>query len=149
MKITKIIPIAALLLAATTARAQSDGDTTESSLLKGTLLSQRLSSGSVAVLKSSANGLGFYLATSATTIAANTAYVPMPRTILINLASLDAAPTAISDIQRPGTDQTAEQGGKGKTQYSYDLSGRRRHDRQHGITVVRQTDGHTVKVLTK
>lgn len=111
----RIVTTLASVLMATMAWAQSDGITTEGTMLKGTLENQRLSGG-VAVLRNGTNGLGFYPITSTTTIKANTAYLPEGRQLLIDLASLDSPLTSMQETEMLNVKTTDGR--------CYDLNGR-------------------------
>ena len=129
MKAKKIYPLVLSLLVATTAWAQSENE--ETALLTGTLYSQKFTGGA-AILRSGANGLGFY-ATANVTVAANTAFVNRTKTILINLQSLDSNTDGIAQPERPlQPERTAV----------YDLSGRRQTSEHRGVNIVRKDSGN-------
>ena len=122
----KWLPVALLLLPLC-AWAQPSSSAT--GMLTGSAVNLRLNANTVSVLKNGTEGLGFYPATSATTVKANTAYVPQPKTLPIDFSSLDHPYTGLKDISQEQVLPT------GKAEATYDLSGRHSAASKRGIYV--------------
>ena len=106
--------------------------------LAGTTLNMRASAKSVALLRSGADGLGFYSNVSATTIRANNAYLPEGKQMLIDLSTLDAPITNISE--------TEMEKGKSSDGKCFDLNGRPVSKRQsHKGVIVQDNKKFVVK----
>ena len=93
---------------------------TAQNVLRGTTQNLTAVDGA-AVLKNGSDGLGFYPVTATTVIKANAAYLPESRTLLIDLESLDKAPTGVGDVENTdGSTELTNHAGN-----SYDLAGRK------------------------
>ena len=119
-------------LLATSAMAQTGGEEPEGgSALVGTYLPVKIGSGN-AVLRDGTDGLGFYTITTSTTVKANSAYLSVGETTLIDMESLITAIEEVREQEMEDGRWKIEDSPLGGT---YDLSGRRVTPSKPGIYI--------------